>query len=131
MFRCFTYPLATGLLIIGSVQSFSQPAQQPTVTEKIKTITESLNVLCLSGGSESSLTAKGNLDLKAKIRDILTGNIGAAAKGATEFNKHTWEGITGGISKDMTEIQSRQASEARKCMTDLGFPLVQEALKQR
>jgi hypothetical protein len=132
MWRRHAPLLAMGFLIVGAQPSLSQSTPpQPTVAEKVQTITESLKVLCLSGGSESSLSVKGDLDLKAKIKDILTGNIGAAAKGATEFNKQVWDGIIGGISKDMTEIQGRQASEARKCMTDMGFPLVQEALKQR
>src|SRR5262245_309297 len=108
MLRRYAPLLAMGFVIADTLPSLSQSAlAQPTVAEKVQTITESLKVLCLSGGSESSLTVKGDLDLKAKIRDILTGNIGAAAKGATEFDKHTWEGIIGGISKDMTEIQSR------------------------
>jgi hypothetical protein len=110
--------------------SLSQQAK-PTVTEKIQTIKDSLVTLCVVGGSETSFSAQGNLDLDTKIKDILTGNIGAAVKGATKFDKHTWEAIVGGISSNMTEIQAQQASEARKCMIDLGFPLIQEALKSQ
>jgi|SRR5215471_9470279 len=132
MSRHYAGLLATVLLIVGAQPSLGQStAPQQAIAEKVEMITQSLKVLCLSGGSESNITVKGDLDLKAKIKDVLTGNIGATAKGGGEFNKHTWEGIIGGISKDMTDIQGRQASEARKCMTDLGFPLVQEAIKQR
>lgn len=122
--------LAAGLM--AAQTSLAQPTQnKPSATEKIQTIKDALVTLCLLGGSESSLSVQGNLDFETKLKDILTGNIGAAAKGATKFDKHTWEGIVGGISKDMTEIQGRQASEARKCMTDMGFPLIQEALKSQ
>jgi len=121
-----------GFLLVATQPSLSQSTpSQPSVAEMVQAIAESLKILCLSGGSESSVSVKGDLDLRAKIKDVLTGNIRAAAKGATEFSKQVWDGIIGGISKDMTEIQGRQASEARKCMTDVGFPLVQEALKQR
>ena len=87
-----------------------------------------LVVLCLAGGSETAISAQGDLELRAKIKDILTGNIGAGAKGETQFTKKTWEGIVGGISKDMTAVQSQQANEARKCMVDNGFTLVNKAL---
>ena len=124
----FAAPLAVGLMIAATPPAFPQQEKQ-TVTEKIRVIKDSLVTLCVIGGSETSFSAQGNLDLDTKIKDILTGNIGAAVKGATKFDKHTWEAIVGGISKDMTEIQGKQASEARKCMTDLGFPLIQEALR--
>lgn len=110
----------------------AQPAfSQSSPAERAQAIMDSLKVLCLAGGSESTTSVKGDLELKAKIKDILSGNIGAAANGATEFNKHVWDGIIGGISKDMTEIQARQASETRKCMQDTGAVLIQDALKQR
>jgi hypothetical protein len=106
----------------------SPAAPQATFEAKAQTIKEMLVVLCVAGGSESVISAKGDLELRSKIKDILTGNIGAAAKGETEFSKKAWEGIIGGISKEMTTIQSQQAIEARKCMVDNGFNLVSKVL---
>jgi|ERR1700681_129585 hypothetical protein len=103
-------------------------ASQQAIEAKVQTIKDALVVLCLAGGSETVVSAKGDLELRAKIKDILTGNIGAAAGGESQFSKKTWEGIIGGISKDMTSIQSQQAIEARKCMVDNGFSLISKVL---
>jgi hypothetical protein len=103
-------------------------ASQETIDTKVKSIKDALVTLCLAGGSETAISAEGDADLRAKIKDILTGNIGAAVQGETKFSKHVWEGIIGGISKDMTAAQSQQASEARKCMVDNGFTLVSKVI---
>lgn len=121
------------VLVVALVCSAPSYAQQtgPSVTEKVNAITDALVKLCLATGSQSTLSIQGNIDLEAKLKEILSGNIGAAAKGATKFDKQVWEGIIGGISKDMSEVQARQSSEARKCMTDLGSALISEALKNQ
>jgi hypothetical protein len=111
-------------LILGAVPA----ASQQSIEAKAQTIKDMLVVLCLAGGSETLVSAKGDLELRSKIKDILTGNIGGAATGETQFSKKTWEGIVGGISKEMTAIQSQQANEARKCMVDNGFNLVSKVL---
>jgi hypothetical protein len=82
----------------------------------------------LGRGSETAVSAKGDSELRSKIKDILTGNIGASAAGETQFSKKTWEGTIGGISKEMTAVQSQQATEARKCMIDNAFSLISKAL---
>jgi|SRR5215831_21204028 len=111
-------------LILGAAPAASQQG----IEAKAQTIKDMLVVLCLAGGSETFISAKGDLELRSKIKDILTGNIGAAAKGETEFSKKTWEGIIGGISKEMTVVQAQQANEARKCMVDNGFSLLSKVL---
>ena len=118
----FTTLVAT--LALGVAPAVSQQ----TVEAKVQTIKDTLVVLCLAGGSETAVSGKGDLELRAKIKDILTGNIGATAGGETQFSKKTWEGIIGGISKEMTSIQSQQAIEARKCMVDHGFSLISKVL---
>lgn len=113
------------LLIINiNVASFAQQ----TTEEKAQTIKEMLVVLCLAGGSETVMSAKGDLELRSKIKDVLSGNLGGAAAGQATFSKKTWEGIIGGISKEMTVVQSQQANDARKCMVDNGFSLVSQFL---
>jgi hypothetical protein len=106
----------------------SPAASQQAIEEKARIIKETLVVLCLAGGSETLLTAKGDLELRSKIKDILTGNVGAAATAGGQFSKQTWEGIIGGISKEMTAVQSEQANEARKCMMENGFVLMNKLL---
>lgn len=96
--------------------------------KKTQSITDTLVILCMAGGSESTLTSQGSLQLRSKIRDVLTGNIGADAQAGVGFSKHVWEGIIGGISKDMTAVQSQQANEARKCMVENGFILINRIL---
>jgi hypothetical protein len=103
-------------------------ASQQAIEAKVQTIKDALVVLCLAGGTETVITARGDLELRSKIKDILTGNIGASGGGETQFSKKTWEGIIGGISKEMTGIQSQQANEARKCMVDNGFNLISKVL---
>jgi hypothetical protein len=117
------------LVALVAMLTLASPAvSQQSIEEKARIIKETLMVLCLAGGSETLITAKGDLELRSRIKDILTGNIGAAATGGTQFSKQTWEGIIGGISKEMTAVQSQQANEARKCMVDNGFPLINKVL---
>ena len=104
---------------------------EDAVERRVATIKESLVVLCLAGGAETSISATGDVELRSKIKDVLTGNLGAYAGGKTEFTKKTWEGIVGGISKEMTTVQSEQASEARKCMVDHGFDLISKVLAEQ
>jgi hypothetical protein len=113
-----------GVLITWSTSAISQPS----IDAKVQTIKDALVTLCLAGGSETAISAQGDLELRSKIRDLLTGHVGASAKGETQFSKKTWEGIVGGISKDMTAVQSQQATEARKCMVDNGFTLINKVL---
>jgi hypothetical protein len=122
--------LAVASTLAVSSLFFGWPAQvqAETIDEKVKNVKDSLVILCLAGGSETAISAKGDVDLRAKIKDILTGNIGAAAAGETKFSKKVWEGIIGGISNQMTAAQTQQASEARKCMVDNGFSLISRVL---
>jgi hypothetical protein len=116
------------LLFAGIALGTSPAASQQTVEAKVNTIKDALVVLCLAGGSETSFTAKGDAELRMKIRDILTGNIGATVGAGSQFSKKTWEGVIGGISKEMTAVQSQQVTEARKCMVDNGFALINRVL---
>jgi hypothetical protein len=111
--------------------SASPAASQQAVEARVQTIKDMLVTLCLAGGSETSVSAKGDVELRAKIKDILTGNIGGSAAAGTQFSKQTWEGIIGGISKEMTAVQSEQANEARKCMVDNGFALISKVLEKQ
>lgn len=112
------------LLVVGVAPAASQQA----IEVKVQTIKDALVVLCLAGGSQTEFSTKGDLELRSKLKDILTGNVGAAAAGETQFSKKTWEGIIGGISKDMTATESQQVTEARKCMVDNGFALITKVL---
>jgi hypothetical protein len=120
----------TGLLAFFVTLMLGQAAAkaQQTIEAKTQTIKDALVVLCLAGGSETVITAQGDLELRSKIKDILSGNIGASAGARSAFSKQVWEGIIGGISKEMTAVQSQQASEARKCMVDNGFILINRVL---
>lgn len=111
-------------LSIALTLTATPAASQQTIDAKVQTIKDALVVLCLAGGSETKFSASGDLELRSKIKDILTGNIGGAVKGDTKFSKQTWEGIIGGISQEMTAVQSQQANEARKCMVEHGFALL-------
>ncbi|NEJ10336.1 hypothetical protein GR238_33770 [Rhizobium leguminosarum] len=113
------------LLLLAIITTNTESAfAADSLENKIQSITEMLVTICLAGGTETAFTAKGDAELRSKLKDVLTGNIGAAVKGETTFTKHAWQGIIGGISKEMTSVQSEQANEARKCMVDHGFDLV-------
>lgn len=121
----FLTVIAIALTVFASAMA---PAFSQGIEAKASTIKDTLVILCLAGGSETTMTAKGDAELRSKIKDILTGNMGATVSGGAQFNKKIWEGIVGGISKDMTDIQSQQASEARKCMVEHGFSLLSKVL---
>lgn len=107
------------------------PVAAQSFDAKAKTITDVLVTLCLAGGSQTEISVEGNLELRAKITDVLTGNLGGVAGARPKFNKTIWAGIIGGISKEMTSIQGQQADAARKCMVDHGFPLIEKALEEK
>ena len=116
-------------IILAAVASAATPAvAQQSIEAKAQTIKDTLVVLCLAGGSQTTVSAKGDAELQSKIKDILSGNLGATASVGTQFTKQTWEGIVGGISKEMTDVQSQQANEARKCMVEHGFNLLSKVL---
>jgi hypothetical protein len=115
-------------VLISFALNFTSAASEESLEARAQSIKDTLVVLCLLGGSETTFSAQGDIELRAKIKDLLTGNIGAAAGGNTKFDKHIWEGIIGGISKEMTAVQSQQVSEARKCMVDHGFELMNKVL---
>jgi hypothetical protein len=116
-------------IILAFVASAVTPADsQQSLEAKAQTIKDTLVVLCLAGGSETTVSAKGDAELRSKIKDILSGNLGATVSGDVQFTKHTWEGIVGGISKEISDIQSQQANEARKCMVEHGFTLLSKVL---
>jgi hypothetical protein len=125
----FRRPAVSFFIVVAL--SASPAAAQQAVEAKVQTIKDNLITLCLAGGSETSVSAKGDVELRAKIKDILTGNIGGSAAAGTQFSKKTWEGIIGGISKEMTAVQSQQANEARKCMVDNGFALITKVLEKQ
>src|SRR5262249_19156448 len=116
---CFRIGLLTFFVTLMLGQATARAEQ--SIEAKTQTITDALMRLCVVAGSGTIITAKGDMELRSKIKDILSGNIGASAGAGGEFSKHVWEGIIGGISKEMTAVQSQQVNEARKCMVDNGF----------
>jgi hypothetical protein len=124
-----SYPgFALGVIMLaGAIMPVR--AQNTEIDHKVATITDSLLILCLAGGSQTNLSTAGYLDLKTRVKDILTGNFGVHVDGRTQFTREVWAGIIGGLSKDMTAIQGQQATEARKCMEDKGFALISKVLE--
>jgi hypothetical protein len=125
---CIRLPLVAFFGLTLVLAAAPATSQQHTPEAKAQTIKDMLVALCLARGSGIIISAKGDLELRSKIKDILTKNLGAAGMARTKFSKKTWEGIIGGISKDMTAVQSEQSTEARKCMEEYGFNLVSKAL---
>ena len=124
------YPYKLSAIVFALTFVVTQLLAEDTAETRAATITQMLVTLCLAGGSESILTTEGNVELRSKIKDLLTGNIGADAAAGGKFTEHVWNGIIGGISKDMTEPQSEQATEARKCMEDHGFAMMDKILSK-
>jgi hypothetical protein len=109
----------------------SPTLSEETITQKVSAIKDALVTLCLAGGSQTDITAKGDVELSSQIKDILTGKIGGKIIGKADFKKTTWEGIVGGISKEMTANESQEADSARECMVDNGFLLISKALSNQ
>ena len=59
---------ATFALTLVAVPALSEDAET-----KAASITQMLVTLCLAGGSESVLTAEGNVELRSKIKARLSG----------------------------------------------------------
>ena len=125
---CIRLPLVAFFGLTLVIAAAPATSQQHTQEDKAHTIKDMLVALCLEEASGTIISAKGDLELRTKIKDILTKNLDATGMAGTKFSTKTWKGIIDGISKDMTAVRSEQFIEARKCMEKYGFNLVSKAL---
>jgi hypothetical protein len=56
------------------------------------------------------------IDIALTLKKLRTGDIGGSGGVAGKFSKSEWQGLVGGISSQMTELQASQADKVRDCL---------------
>jgi hypothetical protein len=84
--------------------------------------------VCMAGGTSEQLETQAQGEVALTLKALKSGNIGGNAGVAGKFSKSDWEGLQGGISSSMTELQAGQADKARACLQPYMAGIVQAIL---
>jgi hypothetical protein len=87
--------------------------------------------VCLAGGSALQLEADGKGEVALTLKALRTGQIGGNAGIAGKYSKTEWEGLMGGISSELTQLQVGEADKARECLKPYMPGIVQAILNSK
>jgi hypothetical protein len=74
--------LGRGLALFLIPAVLTEPAaSQQAIDNKVIDLEKLITTLCLVNGKKTELSTKGDVELSAKIKDVLTGKLGTAAGG--------------------------------------------------
>lgn len=85
----------------------------------------------MAGGSWQQLEGEAKGDVAITLRALRTGDLGGTGALAGKYTKADWEGLQGGISAGMTQVQAQQADAARACLTPYMPGIVQAILQSK
>jgi hypothetical protein len=92
-------------------------------------IVSALLAICVGGGSEQKLEAQGQVDVALTLKKLRTGDIGGSGGVAGKFSKSEWQGLIGGLSSQITQLQASQADKVRDCLQPYRAGIVDAILK--
>ena len=84
--------------------------------------------VCMAGGTSEQLETQAQGEVALTLRALKSGNIGGGGGVAGKYSKSDWEGLQGGISSGMTQLQAEQADKARACLSPYMPGIVQAIL---
>ena len=113
------------LIVVQIVTVFSPRAEAADIRETVA----ALLFICVGGGSEEKLEADGKIELALTLKKLRSGDIGGLGEVGAKFTKAEWQGLVGGIGKEITEKQADQANEVRKCLKPYMDGIIQAILK--
>jgi hypothetical protein len=125
--RLFAYVARRGALMaaisLGTTVTFdgARADMSETVSRLLK--------VCLATGSASELEGSGNGEVSLTLRALRTGNIGAGGSLGGRYIKKDWEGLQGGLSAGMSQLQADQADKVRACLAPYMPGIVQAILQ--
>jgi hypothetical protein len=114
------------ILVTLSALVFSTPA----LADMSDTVGLLLRV-CLAGGTSEQVENQATGDVALTLKALKSGNIGGEGGIARKYTKTEWEGLQGGISSGMTELQGDQADKARACLAPYMPGIVQAILQSK
>jgi hypothetical protein len=116
------------LFVVGFVMtaSFGSPA-----SAEMKDVVTLLLRVCMAGGTWQQLEGEARGDVAITLRALRTGDLGAKAAIDGKYTKADWEGLQGGISAGMTQVQAQQADAARECLKPYMSGIVQAILQSK
>jgi hypothetical protein len=101
------------------------------VTPAIADMREVVGLLlrvCMAGGTSEQVETQAQGDVALTLKALKSGNIGGSGGIAGKYSKSDWEGLQGGISSGMTQLQAEQADKARACLNPYMPGIVQAIL---
>jgi hypothetical protein len=110
---------------VGSLH-FSTPA--------LADMSDTVNLLlrvCMAGGTSEQVDNQATGDVALTLKALKSGNIGGEGGIGRKYTKNDWEGLQGGISSGMTQLQGDQADKARACLAPYMAGIVQAILLSR
>src|SRR6266446_1639844 len=84
---------------------------------------------CSATGSASQLETSGNGDVSLTLKALRTGNVGVGGSLGGKYTKTDWEGLQGGLSAGMSQLQADQADKVRACLAPYMPGIVQAILQ--
>jgi len=84
--------------------------------------------VCMAGGTSEQLETQAQGEVALTLSALKSGNIGGGGGVAGKYSKSDWEGLQGGISSGMTQLQAEQADKARACLSPYMPGIVQAIL---
>jgi hypothetical protein len=118
-------PLAVGIALFNICILIAAGTTRADTGELIR----ALMFVCVGGGSEDKLETQGKGEIALTLRKLRTGDLGASGDVAAKYTKAEWQGLVGGISSQMTEVQAAQADKVRECLKPYMAGIVDAILK--
>jgi hypothetical protein len=117
---------AISLAGVVVVMGLSAPA-----SADMREVVSLLLKVCLAGGTSQQVDGEAKGDVALTLAALKKGDLGASGALAGKYSKADWEGLQGGISAGMTQLQGEQANAARACLAPYMPGIVQAILNSK
>lgn len=124
--RVFRRKTALSLVVIVAAMGLSAP-----VSADMKDVVSLLLKVCLAGGTSQQIEGEAKGEIALTLAALKKGDVGANGALAGKYSKADWEGLQGGISAGMTQVQGEQANAARACLAPYMPGIVQAVLASK
>jgi hypothetical protein len=117
---------AVSFVVVVAVMGLSAPA-----SADMKDVVSLLLKVCLAGGTSQQVDGEAKGEIALTLAALKKGDIGANGALAGKYTKADWEGLQGGISSGITQLQGEQANAARACLAPYMPGIVQAILTSK
>jgi hypothetical protein len=116
--------VATTLLVITVLGTSTSMADMNEVITQLLTV-------CQATGSATQLETSGNGEVSLTLKALRSGNLGAGGGLTAKYTKSDWQGLQGGLSAGMSQLQADQADKVRACLAPYMPGIVQAILQSK